>query len=458
MPTANKDTKTSTTAQAAQEEPQKLVQNLVDKKIRNLEKRKARLQELREMQEKGQELEPEQQLAVKKLDQVQEIIDHMKDLNKSISEVLVENTKQQKKLAKKEMLEKSIERQQQEVERLKNIVKFQDILSRFETKVRRDFAKGTNGAIKLSDDQLSQLDKLYAEVCEVSDSKIDTIVEKLISLSDGKSREAWSGVSYHQLKELLTNIIASKYFETKETVIPTPTATTITTKTTTDDLNANTNTQISSNQFHINDFNPSLTQIQSQFASGISFMNPLVEKDPAVLAVSGDSNYPYPPYNSINSNAIPDSNNAIPTQTFTNQKFAPIMTSAGGHQPAGHVFPPASVAVPIAALIQPDMVSGMTPDMTFVNQQTFMNAADKHQNTSQDRHNNFNSDDNYKNNRNRGNRSENPRKPTNGYGNREGNRGRNTSKEESLAEKRRQIEANPCHSEHMKSYRYVCCL
>ena len=58
-----------------------------------------------------------------------------------------QNTKQQKKQHKKEMLDKQIERQQQEIERLKTIIKYQDILGKFETTVRQDFSRGTNGAI-----------------------------------------------------------------------------------------------------------------------------------------------------------------------------------------------------------------------------------------------------------------------------------------------------------------------
>ena len=45
------------------------------------------------------------------------------------------------------MLEKQIEGKQQEIERLKTIIKFQDVLTKFETTVRQDFTNGTNGAI-----------------------------------------------------------------------------------------------------------------------------------------------------------------------------------------------------------------------------------------------------------------------------------------------------------------------
>jgi hypothetical protein len=51
---------------------------------------KARLQELRDLEAKGHELQPEQQIAIKKLEQVVEMIELMKDLNKSVGEVFSE--------------------------------------------------------------------------------------------------------------------------------------------------------------------------------------------------------------------------------------------------------------------------------------------------------------------------------------------------------------------------------
>jgi hypothetical protein len=39
------------------------------------------------------------------------------------------------------------ERQQQELDRIKTIIRFQDILVRIDSTVRQDFLNGTNGAI-----------------------------------------------------------------------------------------------------------------------------------------------------------------------------------------------------------------------------------------------------------------------------------------------------------------------
>ncbi|XP_054164357.1 caprin-1-like isoform X2 [Oppia nitens] len=440
--TSNSKTNTGHTSADIQE-PHKLVQNLVDKKIRNLEKRKARLQELQTQAEKGQQLEEEQQKAIKKLDQVVEMIDLMKDLNKSICEVLTENSKQQKKIAKKELLEKQIERQQQELDRLKTILQFQDILAKFETTVRTDFSKGTNGAIKLSEEQLNNLDKLFSETTDFSEEKIDSTTEKLIALADGKNKEAWNGVTYHQLKELMNSIVDSKYFASREKLV-TPTAPTNTAITEKSEETTKQFTKESEATNATKTISTNISQIPTQFtASGISFMtnNSGLDKDPAVVAVASVPNtYPYNPYghqtsdqlsivNSVsNSNQSKtltfDNQSSIPTQTFTNQQYTAIIPNNVPVSTTGAVFSAVPVTLAqIHGLIQPDITPPITTELTFTNQQNLMNsnAIDKqtssHERQSQQQHN-FN-DENFKNNRIRNNRFDgNVKRNGNGSGNR----------------------------------------
>ena len=74
---------------------------------------------------------------------------------------------------------------------------------------------------KLTDDQLTNLDNLYTMISDASPDKIETTAEKLIALADGKSREAWPGVTFHQLKELMVSMIETKYFVTEPKTTPT---------------------------------------------------------------------------------------------------------------------------------------------------------------------------------------------------------------------------------------------
>ncbi len=57
------------------------------------------------------------------------------------------------------------------------------------------------------------MDKLYGITYDLSDKEIDSSTEKLLSLAEGKPREAWTGVTFQQLKELLTKIVNSKYMK-----------------------------------------------------------------------------------------------------------------------------------------------------------------------------------------------------------------------------------------------------
>jgi hypothetical protein len=477
MPTAAKLEKQSSNEL---QEPQKLVQNLVEKKIRNLEKRKARLQELRDLEAKGHELQPEQQIAIKKLEQVVEMIELMKDLNKSVGEVFTEHNKQQKKLAKKEQLDKQLERQQQELDRIKTIIRFQDILARFDSSVRQDFLKGTKGAIKLSEEELSHLDKLYSITSDLSDKELESSAEKLLSLAEGKPREAWTGVTFHQLKELLTKIVNSKYFNSETTTTTTTTLSPSNTNKSNVVTNAKTNDSIkqfgnqteSSNtkkstsiqfQSATNNDVMNLNQLQSQLNSNISFMrDPIVEnelqhKDPAVVAVASVQNYPYQ-YGVQTSeqlvsaqiaNSIPNSTpsainaqkisnyesvssmSSIPTQTFTNQNFAAAYVSVPVTLATVHSLPMPGI---VPQELSPHHISstdlGVGQQLhNYPNHQNFMdsNQENKHQNTSQERGTDFHNDDNgFKNNRMRG-RGGNARTNqtnVNGYG----NRPRNTNK------------------------------
>jgi hypothetical protein len=75
----------------------------------------------------------------------------------------------------------------------------------------------------LSEEELSHLDKLYSITSDLSDKELESSAEKLLSLAEGKPREAWTGVTFHQLKELLTKIVNSKYFNSETTTTTTTT-------------------------------------------------------------------------------------------------------------------------------------------------------------------------------------------------------------------------------------------
>ncbi|XP_017485751.1 PREDICTED: caprin-1-like, partial [Rhagoletis zephyria] len=183
------------------------------KKLRNLEKRKTRLLEIKALEDKGQQLEAEQLVAVKKLDSVVEMIDLLKDIGKSVSDELSNYGKQQKKLQKREAHEKQIERNQQESERIKLWLNAQFILARLGS-AKNDLLQGENGAVKLEQNQVDALEKLVEVLSVKSVDAIESSAEKVNHLLDGNKREFSTGVSYSVLKETIGKLVESKYFDT----------------------------------------------------------------------------------------------------------------------------------------------------------------------------------------------------------------------------------------------------
>ncbi|RZF37873.1 hypothetical protein LSTR_LSTR007726 [Laodelphax striatellus] len=142
-------------------EPLKQGITIIEHKIRNLEKRKLRLEKYQEVQASGKELNSDQLQAVSKYDEVLQTLEFARDLSKQFHGIVAENAKQQKKQARKEALERT----QQDVARVKEILIIQDVLANMgQDNIRDDFLAGNNKACKLSEEVLQQLDDLYTEV------------------------------------------------------------------------------------------------------------------------------------------------------------------------------------------------------------------------------------------------------------------------------------------------------
>lgn len=98
----------------------------------------------------------------------------------------------------------------------------QDCLSQMGSdKAREDFLAGTNGAVKLTEDDLKYLDNLYVEVTTKHHpeegelpfvQQIQKAAEHFVAIVDGKQREI-VGTTYNRLKEIVTTIHQSGYFD-----------------------------------------------------------------------------------------------------------------------------------------------------------------------------------------------------------------------------------------------------
>lgn len=87
--------------------------------------------------------------------------------------------------------------------------------------IRNDFTHGTNGAVKLSEEELKYLESLYIEVImkqqrEEGDltfaQQAQKVAEHYVAIVDGKQREV-VGTTYNKLKEIITKINQCDYFD-----------------------------------------------------------------------------------------------------------------------------------------------------------------------------------------------------------------------------------------------------
>ncbi|GFW59931.1 caprin-1 [Trichonephila clavipes] len=183
-----------------------------------------KLETYRKELQKGKELIEDQIKAAEKLDCVIEVLDYSRELLKQFQGVVRENTKIQKKATRRVL----IERQRQELQRIKEIMVYQDLLNSMgEDDVRQDFLEGNKGAVKLTEEELNSLDELYKSICPERDPEseystefnnaLSSAAEHIQNLLNAKDREAF-GTTYKGLRETLQNIHTCSYFNKPEEV------------------------------------------------------------------------------------------------------------------------------------------------------------------------------------------------------------------------------------------------
>ncbi|XP_070543918.1 caprin-1-like isoform X1 [Ptychodera flava] len=193
---------------------------VIEKKIRNLEKRKGKLDGYKNMVQAGEELNKDQRDAIAKFDEVVSNLEFAKDLFKQFQVILQDGLKQQKKVAKREQLH----RQEHEQKRLKSVLELQDMLEQLGSEnVRKDFTEGSHGAITLTQEELKYIDEFYklvlpsreTEEGEEKDSfseKQNSASEHLISFLDAKPKDV-CGTTYKGLKDIFDRVMACGYLE-----------------------------------------------------------------------------------------------------------------------------------------------------------------------------------------------------------------------------------------------------
>ncbi|XP_038052891.1 caprin-1-like [Patiria miniata] len=224
MPAASSKPTPQNAPKEAPDFPTQLVA-MIEKKIRNLEKRKLKLQSYQDMVKSGQELTKDQIQAASHFDEVCSNLDFAKELQKNFQTTINDNNKVLKKLAKRE----NAQRHEQELQRIRDIILLNSVLNNLGTDhVRNDFLAGANGAVKLTDDQVNHLDEFYKlvipsreddeesegkEKSSVSfETKLTEASEHLDSYIKADKKEVL-GTTYKELKELVQEINSCGYLD-----------------------------------------------------------------------------------------------------------------------------------------------------------------------------------------------------------------------------------------------------
>uniref|UniRef100_A0AAQ5YFG5 Cell cycle associated protein 1a n=1 Tax=Amphiprion ocellaris TaxID=80972 RepID=A0AAQ5YFG5_AMPOC len=143
----------------SQSEAMKQILGVMDKKVRNMEKKKSKLDDYQEKKNKGERLNQDQLEALSKYQEITNNLEFARELQKSFLALGQEIQKAVKKTARREQLQ----REETEQRRLKTVLELQYLLDQLgDDSVRQDLKRpDATGAPLLSDADLSSLDEFY---------------------------------------------------------------------------------------------------------------------------------------------------------------------------------------------------------------------------------------------------------------------------------------------------------
>ncbi|XP_069618356.1 caprin-2 [Ranitomeya imitator] len=184
-------------------------------KIRNIEKKKVKLEDYRERLRNGENLNPDQLEAVEKYEEVVHNLDFAKELQKVFSSLSQDLLKAQKKSVRREQVQKT----EAEKKRLRSVLEVQYLLQAFcQDHVQQDFKDGVNGAMYISSKELDGLSKFAKLVCHKRfphmslEDEMDQLSVYLWNLLEGNDKTV-AGTNYKSLKDLVARMLDCGYFE-----------------------------------------------------------------------------------------------------------------------------------------------------------------------------------------------------------------------------------------------------
>ncbi|XP_069077958.1 caprin-1 isoform X2 [Pleurodeles waltl] len=202
-----------------QTEAMKQILGVIDKKLRNLEKKKGKLDDYQERKNKGERLNQDQLDALSKHQEVMSNMEFARELQRNFMSLSQDIQKSIKKAARREQLM----REELEQKRLKTVLELQFILDKLgDDEVRTDLKQGLSGVPVLTEEELSLLDDFYKLVEPERDphrrlnEQYDQATIHLWDLLEAKDKTV-CGTTYNALKEIIERIFQSGYFDSSST-------------------------------------------------------------------------------------------------------------------------------------------------------------------------------------------------------------------------------------------------
>ncbi|XP_059916478.1 caprin-1b isoform X2 [Gadus macrocephalus] len=200
---------------AGQSEVLKQVLCVIEKKVRNMEKKKGKLDDYEAKKNKGERLNQDQLDALTKYQEIVNNLEFARELQKGFVTLGQDIQKAVKKTVRREQLQ----REEVEQKRLKNVLELQYLLDRLgDDSVRQELRQGVGGSPLLTDADLSALDEFYKLVGPDRDQNVrladqyEDASTHLWDLMEGRDK-AVVGTTYKALKESLDQVLLSGYFD-----------------------------------------------------------------------------------------------------------------------------------------------------------------------------------------------------------------------------------------------------
>ncbi|CAK6969770.1 caprin-1a isoform X1 [Scomber scombrus] len=205
-------------------ETMKQILGVIDKKVRNMEKKKSKLDDYQAKKNKGESLNQDQLDALTKYQEITYNLEFARELQKSFLALGQEVSAEVQKVVKKSARREQLQREEGEQRRLKTVLELQFLLDQLgDDNVRQDLKRpDASGSPLLTDADLTSLDELYKLVgpdrnydVRLTDQYEEASVH-LWELLEGRDK-AVAGTTYKSLKETLDKLLLSGYFDRAQT-------------------------------------------------------------------------------------------------------------------------------------------------------------------------------------------------------------------------------------------------